>query len=91
MLTELASDYLLKYDLLRTYATELLHYTLKPRPAATRYPPVDAKVRLTAAFLALLERQFPLESPTQRVALRSARLFTLCTKLLTKAKLAPNP
>lgn len=75
MLTELASDYLLKYDLLRTYAAELLHYTLKLRPAATGSPPVDAKARLTAAFFGLLERQFPLESPTQRVALRLARDF----------------
>lgn len=75
MLTELASDYLLKYDLLRTYAAELLHYTLKLRPAATSYPPADAKARLTAGFIALLERQFPLESPTQRFALRSARDF----------------
>jgi AraC family transcriptional activator of pobA len=75
MLTELSSDYLLKYELLRTYAAELLHYALKLRPAATGYPPPDAKARLTAGFLALLERQFPLESPTQRVVLRSARDF----------------
>jgi AraC family transcriptional activator of pobA len=73
MLTELTSDYLLKYDLLRTYAAELLHYALKLRPAATSYLPLTAKARLTAAFLDLLERQFPIESPTQRFALRSAR------------------
>jgi AraC-like DNA-binding protein len=75
MLTELASDYLLKYELLRTYAAELLHYALKLQPAPTSYPSPDAKARLTARFLALLERQFPLESPTQRVVLRSARDF----------------
>ncbi|GAB3893413.1 response regulator transcription factor [Larkinella knui] len=75
MLTELVSDYLFKYDLLRTYATELLHYTLKLRPADSSYQPPDAKVRLTALFLELLERQFPIESPTQRFALRSARDF----------------
>lgn len=75
MLTELASDYPLKYDLLRTYAAELLHYTLKLRPADASYQPASAKARLTAVFLELLERQFPLESPTQRVALRSASAF----------------
>jgi AraC-like DNA-binding protein len=75
MLTELTSDYLLKYDLLRTYATELLHYALKLRPAETSSQPPGAKARLMAVFLELLERQFPIESPTQRVALRSARDF----------------
>jgi len=75
MLTELASDYLLKYDLLRTYASELLHYALKLRPADTSYQPPDGKARITAMFLELLERQFPTESPTQRLALRLARDF----------------
>lgn len=75
MLTELQSDYLLKYDLLRTYAAELVHYALKLRPAATGYQHPDAKARLTAVFLELLERQFPIESPTRRFAWRSARDF----------------
>lgn len=73
MLAELQSDYLLKYDLLRSYAAELIHYALKLRPADTRYQHPDAKARLTAVFLELLERQFPIESPTRRFALRSAR------------------
>jgi AraC family transcriptional activator of pobA len=73
MLTELRSDYLLKYDLVRTYAAELVHYALKLRPADTYYRHPDAKARLTAVFLELLERQFPIESLTQRLTLRSAR------------------
>ena len=77
MLAELNSDYSLKYALLRNYVSELVHYALKLRPAEVRYPHPDAKSRLAAVFLELLERQFPIESLNRRVALRSARDFAL--------------
>ncbi len=75
MLAEIDSDYFLKYDLLRHYAAELIHYALKLQPADSLYPPVDAKARLTGLFLELLERQFPIDTPQHRLALRSARDF----------------
>ena len=75
MLAEMHSDYLLKYDLLRNYVAELIHYALKLEPSDTRYQHPDAKSRLTAVFLELLERQFPIESPDQRCTFRSARDF----------------
>jgi AraC family transcriptional activator of pobA len=75
MLTELQADYLYKYELLRNYASELGHYALKLRPSAAHYAHPDAKSRLAVVFLELLERQFPVESPTQRFTLRSARDF----------------
>ncbi|MBW3128648.1 helix-turn-helix domain-containing protein [Hymenobacter profundi] len=75
MLTELHSDYPLKYALLRNYASELIHYALKLRPTDARYQHPDAKSRLAAVFLELLERQFPIESPRHRFALRSASDF----------------
>ena len=75
MLAELNSDYSLKYELLRNYASELIHYALKLRPTDARYQHPDAKSRLTAVFLELLERQFPIESPTRRFVLRSASDF----------------
>jgi AraC family transcriptional regulator, transcriptional activator of pobA len=75
MLAELASDYVLKYDLLRNYAAELVHYALKLRPATTHYQHPDAKSRLAAVFSELLERQFPVESPARRLGLRSASDF----------------
>ena len=75
MLAELHSDYFLKYDLLRHYAAELLHYALKLRPAPTSHQQADANSRLTAVFLGLLEQQFPIEVSAQRLALRSARDF----------------
>ncbi|MGA0559729.1 helix-turn-helix domain-containing protein [Larkinella sp. VNQ87] len=75
MLDEINSDYPFKYDLLRNYVMELIHYALKMQPSETLYHQVDAKSRLTAIFTELLERQFPIESPSQRFRLRSARDF----------------
>lgn len=72
MLTEVASDYPLKYELLRNYAAEVLHYALKLRPLDSLYQPTDARARLTGVFLELLERQFPIDAAEQRFSLRSA-------------------
>lgn len=75
MLNEIGSDYRYKYDLLRNYVTELIHYALKLEPSETIYQHPDANSRITAVFTELLERQFPIESPSQRFMLRSARDF----------------
>lgn len=75
MLAEIASDYPYKYDLLRNYVTELIHYALKMQPTETLYQHTDSKSRITAVFTELLERQFPIESPAQRFKMRSARDF----------------
>lgn len=75
MLEEIGSDYIYKYDLLRNYITEIIHYALKIQPTETLYQHTDANARITAVFTELLERQFPIESPSQRFALRSARDF----------------
>lgn len=75
MLIELNSDYPLKYDLLRNYVSELVHYALKLRPSDALHQHPDARSRLTAVFIELLERQFPIESPTRRFTLRSAGDF----------------
>ncbi|GAB3315127.1 response regulator transcription factor [Larkinella ripae] len=75
MLAEIGSDYPYKYDLLRNYVTELIHFALKTQPTETLYQHTDAKSRITAVFTELLERQFPIESPAQRFKMRSARDF----------------
>jgi AraC family transcriptional activator of pobA len=75
MLEEIGSDYVHKYDLLRNYVMEIIHYALKNQPTETLYQHTDANARITAVFSELLERQFPIESPTQRFSLRSARDF----------------
>jgi len=75
MLAKINSDYPVKYDLLRNYVAELIHYVLKLRPADTLYQQPDAKMRLTGAFLEALERQFPIEFLTRLFVLRSASDF----------------
>lgn len=75
MLDEIDSDYTYKYDLLRNYVTELIHYALKRQPSETLYQHPDANSRITAVFRELLERQFPIETPLQRFTMRSAKDF----------------
>jgi AraC-like DNA-binding protein len=75
MLDEIGSDYMYKYDLIRNYVTELVHYALKIKPSETLFQHTDANSRITAIFTELLERQFPIETPAQRFTLRSAKDF----------------
>lgn len=75
MLEEINSDYAFKYDLLRNYVTETIHYALKMDPSETLFQHPDAKSRITAIFTELLERQFPIESPNQRFSMRSPNDF----------------
>jgi len=70
---EINGDYLYKYDLLRNYVNELLHYGQKLQPAAWSSPKMDSGARVLALFIELLERQFPVESISQRLLLRSAK------------------
>jgi len=72
---ELASDYAYKYDLLRAYVLELLHLGQKRQPTTALHPAHTAAARLTSRFVELLEQQFPLATPEQRVPLRTARDF----------------
>ncbi|CCH55582.1 transcriptional regulator, AraC family [Fibrisoma limi BUZ 3] len=75
IIAEINSDYALKYDLVRNYVSELIHYALKLQPSETLHQQSSARFRLTAVFIELLERQFPIESPDRRFALRSASDF----------------
>lgn len=73
MQKEIASDYIYKYDLLRNYVLELIHQGQKLQPATALYSPHNASARVTSLFLELLERQFPVESPLQKIQLRTAK------------------
>ncbi len=70
---EIASDYAYKYDLLRTYVLELIHYGQKLQPATSLYPTHTASARISSLFVELLERQFPIESTRQQLGLRTAK------------------
>jgi len=73
MAKELASDYAFKYDLLRNYVMELIHYGQKLQPASTLVTPHKAADRVTSLFIELLERQFPIATPYQKLELRAAK------------------
>jgi len=75
MFEEINSDYRFKYDLIRNYIMEIVHYALKMQPSENLYEHTDANARITAVFTELLERQFPIESPSQQYNLRSAKDF----------------
>jgi AraC family transcriptional activator of pobA len=73
MHAELSSTYPYKYDLLRNYVIELIHYGQKLQPATAFYPTHNASARVASLFIELLERQFPIESNRQTLKLRSAK------------------
>ena len=70
---EIISNYAYKYDLIRNYVTELIHYGQKLQPITSLYPNTNASARVTSLFIELLERQFPIESPHQKLQLRTAK------------------
>ena len=73
LLVELPSPYPHKYEVLRNYVQLLVHEAQKLLPAAPA--PADAAARLQQQFLDLLARQFPLTSPYQPLALKTANEF----------------
>lgn len=70
---EIAGDYTFKYDLLRNYVLELIHFGQKLQPFAAVYSGHNASARTSSLFIELLERQFPIESMQQRLNLRTAK------------------
>ena len=76
MFTEMRSDYIHKYDLIRALLLEVMHLAMKMAPTAhLRAQALNASQRITVSFLELLEQQFPIDSTEQTVELRSAIHF----------------
>jgi AraC-like DNA-binding protein len=76
MFEEISSDYIHKYDVLRTIVFELIHFAMKLQPSATfERQPINASTRISTLFLELLERQFPIDELHQQLRLRSASDF----------------
>ncbi len=74
MLAEQDSDYPYKYELLYHYLMECVHGALKLEPVAVLHE-ATAATRLTALFLALLARQYPIVTPARRLELRTPQAF----------------
>ncbi|WP_428232607.1 AraC family transcriptional regulator [Flavobacterium sp.] len=77
MLSEIQSDYVNKYDLLRSYVQIIMHEVMKIQPPNTFYQPINASERISTLFLELLERQFPIDSPNQVLKLKNANEYAL--------------
>lgn len=75
MHTEIASDYLYKYDLLRNYLMELIHFGQKLKPILPVENIKTAAARTTSLFIELLERQFPIENTSQSLQLKTPKNF----------------
>ena len=76
MFEEITSDYVYKYDVLRSLVFEIIHNALKFKPAqSNQVPKQKAAVRVSSLFIELLERQFPIESPIQQMKLRTPADF----------------
>ena len=69
---EIATDYQFKYDLLRNYVIQLIHYGQKLQPLDVLENKANASTRISTLFIELLERQFPIESQSQVLNLRKA-------------------
>lgn len=73
---EMSSDYTFKYDLLRNYVLELIHIGQKLKPIKSTDTATNAASRISALFIELLERQFPIENVTQEIQLKNAIDFS---------------
>jgi AraC-like DNA-binding protein len=72
MHTAITSTYAYKYDLLRTYTLELIHFGQQLQSTIMAHPNHSNFARTTSLFIELLERQFPLDNPHQKIKLRTA-------------------
>lgn len=72
MFDEINSDFIHKYDVLRTIVYEVVLFALKMQPATTfGNHENNASQRITTLFLELLERQFPLDEHHRTVRSRT--------------------
>ena len=72
---EIQSDYIYKYDLLRNYLMELIHFGQKLKPILPVAHHQTAASRTTTLFIELLERQFPIENISHLLQLKTPADF----------------
>jgi len=75
MLAEQEDDYLFKDELIRNYINLIIHEAVKMQPSENYSKKTNAAERVTAVFLELLERQFPIESIDRPLELKTAQDF----------------
>lgn len=75
MIKELNTNYIYKYELIKNYVSELIYLAIKLQPSENVFQHPDASSRITTVFSELLERQFPIETTSQRFELRSPKVI----------------
>ena len=75
MLAEQNTSYAYKDELIRNYINLVIHEALKMEPSDKFSKIKNASARITAVFLELLERQFPIESTERPLQLKTAQQF----------------
>lgn len=73
MITAYDTDYIYKNDLIRNYINLVIHEALQLKPSDNYAKHNNASERVSALFLELLERQFPIESPSSPLKLKTAK------------------
>jgi AraC family transcriptional activator of pobA len=72
MADELAAPYYYKNELIRSYLLIVMYEAVKIGPSTQPLQYINAAARTTAIFLQLLDRQFPIDSPTNNLQLKTA-------------------
>jgi AraC family transcriptional regulator, transcriptional activator of pobA len=73
---EFNSEYKYKYDVIRNLISELLHFGLRLQPPVSQEKQsANASQRISALFLELLERQFPIDDQHPAIQIKSASEF----------------
>ena len=75
MIAEQETDYAFKDELIRNYINLIIHEAVKMQPSENQSKKKNAAERITAVFLELLERQFPIESTERPLELKTAQDF----------------
>jgi len=75
MLAEQDNDYAFKDEVIRNYINLIIHEAVKLQPAINQSKKANAAERITAVFLELLERQFPIENTERPLELKTAQDF----------------
>jgi len=75
MIAEQESEYVFKDELIRNYISLIIHESLKMEPAENFEQNKNASSRLSSVFLELLERQFPIETTSNPLQLRTAQHY----------------
>lgn len=73
---EFNSEYKYKYDVIRNLVFDLIHFGLKIQPSSDQQKAtINASQRISALFVELLERQFPIDDQHPAIKLRTASEF----------------